>query len=126
MLPLHTMPLRLVPLIALALTALTTTGIGSQQNPTQGSKQSASDAPAYFPPDRNDTGIFPYVLYDLKEPSFFEAAKDPRVISFRISVLGYVTMRMISVRLDVNVNGSGQITSATSTWHETARRKTNN
>jgi hypothetical protein len=74
MLPSHSKPLRLVPLIALALTALTTSGVGPQQNPTQGPKQSPFDVSAYFPPDRNDTGIFPYVLYDLKEPSFLDRA----------------------------------------------------
>jgi hypothetical protein len=65
----------------------------------------------------------PYVLYDLKEPSFFEAAKDPSVISFRMSVLGYVRGWMLSVRLDLNADGSGQITSATSTWHATPKRE---
>src|ERR1019366_1476138 len=121
MLPSQSKPLRLVPLIALALTALTTSGIGSQQNPKQGPKQSPSDAPVYFPLGRNDAGIMPYVLYHLKEPSFFEAAKDPSVISFRMSVLGYVRGWMLSVRLDLNADGSGQITSATSTWHATPK-----
>jgi len=118
----------LLPLIVLALTGLTTAGIGFQQNPKLGSKPAASDAPAYFPGSQNDAGIFPFVFYDLKEPSFFEAAKDPSVISFRISVFGYVTGWMTSVRLDVNADGRGQITSATSTsnWYAKVRRKTNN
>jgi hypothetical protein len=116
-------PLRLLPLIALTLTALTSSGIGSQQYLKQGPKQSASDEPVYFPPGRNEAGLFPYVLYHLKEPSFLEAAKDPSVISFRMSVLGHMTGWMLSVRLDLNADGSGQITSATSTWPATPKRE---
>jgi hypothetical protein len=126
MLPSLSKPLTQVLLFGLALTAFTASGNGSQWNPEQDPKQPPPDAPIYFPPGRNDAGIFPYVLYDLKEPSFFEAAKDPSVTSFRMSVIAYVTGWMLSVRLDVNADGSGQITSATSTWHAAAKRESKN
>ncbi len=119
-------PFRFLALSTLILTTFTVAGIGSQKSPLQVSPQSNVPAPDYFPPGRNDAGIFPYVLYNLKEPSLFQAAKNPTAVSFRMSVVGYVTAWMMSIRLDVNPDGSGQITSATSTWHAAVKSESKN
>lgn len=80
----------------------------------QGSAQSNSTAPVYFPPDQIQVPIAAVALASLGEPSFFEASKDMSVVAFRLSYFSPVPERMVAVRLVVNVDGSGQVASAVS------------
>jgi hypothetical protein len=68
--------LRLLLLLTPCLTALAIAGGGSPQTPAQGSKQSTSNAPIYFPLEQRSTPVFSVILPYLGEPSLLEAAKD--------------------------------------------------
>jgi hypothetical protein len=101
-------------------------GIGSLRGTVQGSTQSTSNTLNYFPPEQASTPIFSPILAHLREPSLFEAAKNPDVVSFRASYFSPVPTREIVIRLDVNAEGSGQITAAVSTGTESEVRRTQN
>jgi hypothetical protein len=60
------------------------------------------------------------------EPSLFEIAKDAGAISFRVSYFSPVPVREIAVRLVVNADGSGQVTSAVSSGTATEVQRTKN
>ena len=65
-------------------------------------------------------------LASLSEPSLFEAAKDTSVFSFRASYFSPVPVREIAVRLVINSDGSGQITSAVSSGAASGVKRTQN
>jgi hypothetical protein len=119
-------PLRLLLLLTPCMTALTIAGVGFQRSPAQGSTQSTSNAPVYFPPGQTRTPITYVALASLSEPSLFEAAKDASVFSFRVSYFSPVPEREIAVRLVVNADGSGQITSAVSSGAASGVKRTQN
>ncbi len=119
-------PLRLLLLMTLCMTALTVAGFGYRRSPAEGSTQSTSDRPVYLPPGQTDASIFSVILPSLSEPSLLEAAKDTSVHSFRVSYFSPVPTREIAVRLVVNADGSGQITSAVSSGAETGVKRTKN
>jgi hypothetical protein len=98
--------------VTLCMTTLLFLGVGSQQGRTQDSTQ-ASNAPVYLPPGNPDTSILTWFLSSLGEPSLLEAAKDPSILSYRLSYFTPVATRAIVVRVVVNADGSGQITTAT-------------
>jgi hypothetical protein len=96
------------------MTAITIAGIGSQRSAAQAPTPSTSNAPVYFPPEQSHVPTTYVALASLSEPSLFEAAKDTNVFSFRASYFSPVPEREIAVRLVINSDGSGQITSAVS------------
>ena len=118
--------LKLLLLLTLCMTALTIAGVGSQRSPAQGSTQSTSNAPVYFPPGQTDASIFSVMLASLSEPSLLEAAKDANVLSFRVSYFSPVPLREVAVRLVVNADGSEQVTSAVSSGAAAGVKRTQN
>jgi hypothetical protein len=108
------------------MTALTIAGVGSQRSTAQGSTQSTSNAPVYFPPEQTHVPTTYVALVSLSEPSLFEAAKDTSVFSFRASYFSPVPEREIAVRLVVNSDGSGQIASAISPGAGSGVKRTQN
>jgi hypothetical protein len=113
-------------LIVPCASALTFVGIGSRRGTVQGSTQSTSDTLNYFPPEQASTPVFSPILAHLREPSLFEAAKNANVVSFRASYFSPVPPREMVIRLNVNAEGSGQITAAVSTGTESGVRRTQN
>ena len=109
-----------------SMTALAITGGGSQRSTAQGSTQSTSNAPVYFPPEQTRLPLTYAALASLNEPSLFEAAKDRSVFSFRVSYFSPVPEREIAIRLVINSDGSGQITSAVSSGAASGARRTQN
>ena len=101
-------------LLILCMIALIIAGVGFQLSAAQGSTQSSSDVPVYFPPEHTRTPLTYVVLASLSEPSVFEASKDTSAFSFRVSYFSPVPEREIAVRLVVNPDGSGLIVSAVS------------
>jgi hypothetical protein len=110
----HRKALKSLPLLMPCMTALAIAGVGSPQRTTQDTTRATSSAPVYFPPDQTSIPTNYVALTKLSEPSLFEAAKDARVFSFRVSYFSPVPEREIAVRLVVNSDGRGQITSAVS------------
>jgi hypothetical protein len=90
------------------------TVVGFQRSTVQGSTQSSSDAPVYFPPEQTRTAIAYVALASLNEPSLVEAAKNSSVFSFRASYFSPVPERKVAVRLVVASDGSGLVASAVS------------
>jgi len=82
--------------------------------PTQDTTRLTSNAPVYFSPDQTHIPLAYAALASLREPSLFEAAKDTSVVAFRMSYFSPVPTREVAVRLVVNADGSGQVTSAVS------------
>jgi hypothetical protein len=113
-------------LVVPSASALALVGIGSLRGTVQGSTQSTSNTLNYFPPEQASTPVFPPILADLREPSLFEAAKNANVVSFRASYFSPVPTREIAIRLNVNAEGSGQITAAVSKGTESGVRRTQN
>jgi len=113
-------------LLVPCVTAITIASVGSHRTPVQGSTQSTSNAPIYFPPEQTKTPILFVTLASLSEPSLFEAAKDPNVVSFWASYFSPEPTREIAVRLVVNADGSGQITSAVSSGKGSGVKRTQN
>jgi hypothetical protein len=99
--------------VALCMTTLLLLGVDPQQGRTQDSTQ-ASHAPVYLPPGNPEASILTSFLASLGEPSLLEVAKDSGVLSYRLSYFSPMPTRAIVVRLVVNSDGSGQISSATS------------
>jgi hypothetical protein len=64
------------------------------------------------------------ILGSLGEPSLLEAAKDESVRSCRVSYFSPVPVHEVAVRLLVNADGSGQITSAVSSGSTTGVKRT--
>jgi hypothetical protein len=108
------------------MTALTIAGVGSQRSPAQDSTQSTSNVPRYFPPGQTDASIFSAILASLGEPSLLEAANDAKVRTFRVSYFSSQPVREIAVRLVVNADGRGQITSAVWIGAASGVRRTQN
>jgi hypothetical protein len=85
--------LKSVLLIVPCMTVLSFAGVGSRQSTAQGSTQSTSHAPAYFPPEQTHIPAAYVALASLGKPSLFEAAKDASVLSFRVSYFSPVPER---------------------------------
>jgi hypothetical protein len=113
-------------LIAPCAGCLTFIDAGFVRGTVQGSTPSTSNTLNYFPPEQASTPIFSSILAHLREPSLFEAAKNPNVVSLRASYFSPVPTREIVIRLDVNAEGSGQITTVVSTGTESEVRRTQN
>jgi hypothetical protein len=118
--------LSLILLVTPCMTALTIADVGSPRSPAQGSTQSTSNAPVYFPPEQTSTSVFSVILASLSEPSLFETSKDANVFSFRVSYFSPVPERKMAVRLVINADGSGQITSAVSSGAAAGVKRTQN
>jgi hypothetical protein len=108
------------------MTVLIIAGAGFQPSAAQGSTQSSSNAPVYFPPEQSRTPLTYVALASLSEPSPFEAAKDTSVSSFRVSYFSPVPERELAVRLVVNSDGSGLIVSAVSSGAASGVKRTQN
>jgi hypothetical protein len=108
------------------MTVLTITGVASQRSNAQGSTQSTSNASVYFPPEQTRTPMTYVALASLSEPSLFDAAKDPEAFSFRVSYFSPVPEREIAVRLVINSDGSGHLTSAISSGAASGVERTQN
>jgi hypothetical protein len=108
------------------LTALTIAGADHKRSTAQGSKQSTPNATVYFPPEQTHIPLTYVALASLGEPSLFEAAKNTSVLSFRVSYFSPVPEREIAVRLVINSDGSGQITSAVSSGAASGVKRTQN
>ena len=100
--------------VAFCVTASMQVRTGGQQSPSQDSTRPTYDAPVYLPPGSDEAMILTSVLGPLREPSFLEAASNASALSFRWTYFSFVPVREIVVRLDVNADGSGQITRAVS------------
>ena len=116
MLTAQSSPLTLPLLLTVCVTALTVAGGSPRQDATSGSRQTAARQPVYFPPGQTSTPINYYVLTSFEEPSLFEAAKDARAVSYRATFFAPVTSWKLAVLLVVNPDGSGQISSSTSSY----------
>jgi hypothetical protein len=118
----------LKPLLLLmpCMTALTIAGAGPKRSTAQGSTQSTPNAPVYSPPEQTNIPVTYAALASLGEPSLFEAAKNTSVFSFRVSYFSPVPQREIAVRLVINSDGSGQITSAVSSGAASEVKRTQN
>jgi hypothetical protein len=110
----------------LHLVPLAVVGIAVHHTPAQDFRQSTATAPVYLPSGQTDASILSVILASLREPSLLEAAKDATVHSFRVTFFSPVPEQKVAVRLIVNVDGSGQITSAVSSGTETGVRRTTN
>ncbi len=84
----------------LAIPALALSGFGSQQTPAQSSTQSDS--------------LLAILLPALNEPSLLEVSKDKSVVSYRVTYLAIPLWQLVAIRLTVNADGTGGITSAVS------------
>jgi hypothetical protein len=118
--------LKALLLLVPCMTALAMTGAGPKRSTAQGSTHSTHDAPVYFPPEQTDIPLTYAALASLGEPSLFEAAKNTSVFSFRVSYFSPVPVREIAVRLAINSDGSGQITSAVSSGAASGIKRTQN
>src|SRR4029077_2688844 len=108
------------------LAALTIAGAGPKRSTAQSSTQSTPNAPVYFTSEQTHIPVTYVALASLGEPSFFEASKNTSVFSFRVSYFSPVTEREIAVRLVINSDGSGQITSAVSLGAASGVKRTQN
>jgi hypothetical protein len=118
--------LKLLLLLMPCMTALTIADAGPKRSTAQGSTQSTSNAPVYFPAEQTHIPLTYAALVSLGEPSLFEAAKNTSVFSFRVSYFSPVPEREIAVRLVINSDGSGQITSAVSLGAASGVKRTQN
>jgi hypothetical protein len=100
-------------------------GARADQNAGQGSKQSAPP-PAYLPPTASGARLLCVILADLGEPSLFEASKDPGLVSYRVSYFSTDPVHETAVRIVVNSDGIGEITSAVSSGNPRVIKKTKN
>jgi|GEM_PF-4938689 len=96
-------------LLALTLMPVPVGRIGTRQNSTRIPAQTAPQQ-TYLPPGENEVSLLSNVLFHLKEPSLLEAANDERVRSFRVSFFSPVPTHEVAVRLFINPDGSGEIT----------------
>jgi hypothetical protein len=96
----------------LLITAISFLGAGFNHDAAKGSTQRSSDGRQYFPPGPSPASSLCATLHFLGEPSLFEAAKDVNVVALRASYFAPVPTHGIAVRLVVNADGSGQLTSA--------------
>lgn len=108
------MLLTLPLLLTLCATTLTVAVGGARQSAAPSSGKQVANPTAYFPPGQTSMPINFSVLVSLNEPSLFEAANDARLVSFRASFFSPVPTRSLAIRLVVNHDGSGQITSSAS------------
>jgi hypothetical protein len=113
-------------LLMLCMTVLAIAGAGSGQSTIQRLAESTPHGPVYFPPEQTHIPLAYPALASLNEPSLFEAAKDTSVFSFRVSYFSPVPEREIAVRLVINPDGSGQITSAVSSGAASGVRRSQN
>jgi len=100
-------------------------GTRELQEPPQGSADSHCPE-QYLPPGvRGDASLLPVVLCSLEEPSLLDsAAQDANLVSFRVSYFAPVPTHKVAVRLVVNADGSGQVTSAVSSGTTTGVKRT--
>ena len=111
-------PLCSAPFVAVRIFSQTT-----GQDSTQAATHAAR---VYLPPVENDASLMPVILAHLGEPSLFEAAKDLKTFSFRVSFFSPVPTHYVAVRLVVNDDGTGEITSAVSSGKGTVVKRTTN
>jgi hypothetical protein len=78
----------------------------------QDAAKSTADGHQYFPSGPSPASPLFAVLRSLDEPSFFQAANDPKFVALRASYFAPVPTHEIAVRLVVNAEGSGEVTSA--------------
>jgi hypothetical protein len=88
--------------------------------------QSTIDGHQYFPPGPSSAAVLFAILHSLDEPSLFEAAKDPNFVAVRASYFAPVPTHEIAVRLVVNADGSGKVTSAIMTDSKSGVKRTQN
>lgn len=74
------------------------------------------DPNVYLPPGpgQSDARVLIVFLHSLNEPSLLKAAKESSVGSFSVTYFGEPSAEIEVVRLVVNADGSGQISSAVS------------
>jgi hypothetical protein len=108
------------------LIALTFLGAGPHRAAVQGSTQLSADGHQYFQPGPNPASIIAAFLPSLGEPSLYEAAKDPNLVSLRASFFSPIPAHAVAVRLVVDADGSGQIISAVLMDSKSGVKKTQN
>jgi hypothetical protein len=109
--------------VALCMAAFVQVRADFKQSPSQESTRSMSDAPAYFPPGLPNGEFFSAYLHFMDEPSLLEAAKDTSLVSYRLSWLSGQHGRVVAVRLFVNPDGTGRVTSDVASGNPTVLRK---
>jgi hypothetical protein len=111
--------------LLLAVTLSLAGGTSEQQKPPQDSAHSPCPED-YLPPGvRGDASLLPVILCSLKEPSLLDsAAQDANLVSFRVSHFAPVPTHEVAVRLVVNADGSGQITSIVSSGSDAGVKTT--
>ena len=109
------------PLVSLAVA-----GITANHSAAQDSRPSTAVAPSNPQSGEINASVLVPLLTSLGEPSLFEAAKDVTVRSFRVTFFSPVPVHEVAVRLIVNADGSGQVTSVVSSGTEKRIRRTTN
>jgi hypothetical protein len=110
--------------VMLCITAFTLIRADFRQVLSQDSTRSKSDEPVYFPPGVPEMSTISAFLGYMGEPSLLEAAKDTSVHSFRVTWVGGQNGHAVAVRLVVDVDGGGQVTSAVTSFEFTGIKRT--
>ena len=110
----------------LTLVLLAVVCVTAAYGPAQDSRQ-ATAAASTDPRSGKTAAFLILMLNSLGEPSLFEAAKDATVRSYRVTLFSPVPVHKVGVRIVLNADGSGQVTSAVlSGTEKEVRRTTNN
>ena len=108
------------------LVSLAVAGISAHRTPAQNLRQSSATVPVYLSSGQTDASVLTMILASLHEPSLLEASKDATVRTFRVTFFSPVPTHEVAVRLIINPDGNGQITSAVSSGAETGVTRTTN
>lgn len=86
-------------------------GIACAKTSSQGTASTTADTLPFYPSGPPELSIFSAYLRFMNEPSLLRKSENSTIVSFRLSRLTPLG-KMVAVRLVVNTDGSGQITSA--------------
>jgi hypothetical protein len=102
----------LVAAAALGATALVFAAPSSQQSAPPSAESSGTKIPIYFPPGAVDSfgSFFSSYLGSFGEPSLLAAAQDPSALSYRLNWLSAQHGYVLAIRISMNPDGSGRIT----------------
>lgn len=112
--------------VAFALTFLAFVASSSQLNFAQNSTPRVVDPSDYLGPNEpSPAGILCVLFAEFGEPSLFKAASnDPALYSFRVSAFAPVLMHKVAVRLVIDADGNGHISSANESYPDGVLKRT--
>ena len=105
---------RLACTAALGTTVFLSAAANSQQVVPQTPSSAATEVAVYFPPgevDSSTESLFSSYLARFGEPSLLAAAQNPKVLSYRLTYLSSQHGSLLAIRLSLNSDGGGAITS---------------